>query len=242
MKAKKSGPSQKDRLKTGAAILAAAQVVEVTAIKPRLTAFASAHRDYVAAQRAVDAAETELQKGQAQVDRCDAEQDDRVEGLARALVTDGEPRANPFEAFHTGTPFAIKQLTPAEQAKTIRTLIGTVQESKTVSTATRRVARAAEQAVGAVEAALLTLEKRKAALRTARDTRTADGEMWDSALAALKRGARAAADDGAPGLYEALLGGLRRPRTKKATAAPVAAPVVTAPVVAPPAAPPAPAA
>ena len=224
MKTKKVEPRPKARLETGAAILAAAKVVDVTVIKPRMTAFASAHRSYAAAQSTVDAAETELRKGRAHLARCDAVQDVAVEGLARALVADGQPRANPFAEFETGSPFAVKKLSGTEQAKTIRTLVDLIRESKTAGMATRRAAQAAEQAVGAVAAARLTMATLEATLRTARDMRTAVGQMWDNTLAALKRGARAAADDGAPGLHEALFGGLRRRRSKTAKAAPAPSP------------------
>jgi len=50
----------------------------------------------------------------------------------------------------------------------------------------------------------VTLVKLQASLHTARQARETAGKPWDTALAALKRGARAAADDDAPGLYRAL--------------------------------------
>ncbi len=147
-----------------------------------------------------------------------------MEGGARALVADAAPRATPFEAFAPGLPFGLRKLSLAEQAKAIRRLIDAVRESKPASPASRRAVQTAVQAVAAVEVSLLAMNKAEAAARMARDTRRALGQVWDRQLAALKRGARAAADEGAPGLYEALFGGLRRSRTKMATSEPVKQP------------------
>ena len=95
MKIARTGLHPAGRLETGAAILAAAEVVDATLVKTRLDAFASAHRTYREAQNAVDAAETQLRGVQAKLTERDTEQDDAVEELARALVADDQPRTNP---------------------------------------------------------------------------------------------------------------------------------------------------
>ncbi len=117
MKMTRTGLYPAGRLETGAAILAAAQVVEVTLVKTRLEAFAGAHRAYTGAHRAVEAAEAQLRTGQAKLAQCDAAQDNAVEELARALVAEGQPRRSPFAAFGVAAPSAIKQMTFGEEAK-----------------------------------------------------------------------------------------------------------------------------
>ena len=70
------------RLETGAAILAAAQVTDIGLVKPRLTAFAAAHRGYADAQRELEAADTRLREAQVQLALHDTEQDAALERLA----------------------------------------------------------------------------------------------------------------------------------------------------------------
>ena len=62
MNTKQNGPSTKAQLEAGAAIVAAAQVVDVAVIKPRMNTFVTAQREYVAAQQAVEAADSERRK------------------------------------------------------------------------------------------------------------------------------------------------------------------------------------
>jgi DNA-binding NtrC family response regulator len=162
-------------------------------VKARLDAFANAHCTYTAAQRAVETAEAQLRAAQGKATQRDAEQDEAVEELARALVADGQPRKNPFAAFGVAAPSTVKQLTFAEEAKAIHKLAAAVQADPAVSKATRRVAQAAEETARTMETELVPMDKLQASLRTAREVREATGKTWDTALAALKRGARAAA-------------------------------------------------
>jgi len=229
MKRARAGLNPAGRLETGAAVLAAAEVVDVTLIKPRVDAFGSAHRAYTEAQRAVEAADAQLRAGLTKLEQCDAEQDDAVEEVARALVGDGQPRSNPFAPFGVAAPSIVKQLTFAEEAKVIHKLAAAVQGDPTVSKATRRTVQAAEEAAKVMEAELGPMDKLEATLRTARETRDAAGKIWDTALAALKRGARAAADDGAPGLYTALFGRPSRLKNKAPTPSPTPTPTPTPP-------------
>ena len=110
METKTAGMSPGNRLDTGAAILAAAQVVDVQSVKPRLAAFAKVHRDYLAAQSKVETAEARLGEAAAHVAELDAVQDEAVEGLARSLVNDGQSRRNPFAKFTSATASDIKKL------------------------------------------------------------------------------------------------------------------------------------
>ena len=116
MKTKKSGPSVKARLETGAAVIAAAQVTDVTVIKPRLTVFVSAHGDYVSVQVDVKAAALGQREAKADLHRGAKNQEAALEGVARALVIDGAPRDTPFAAFEKGAPFSITKLSLADQA------------------------------------------------------------------------------------------------------------------------------
>jgi hypothetical protein len=65
-------------------------------IEVRLSAFTKAHQGYMQAHRKVEAADTQLRVTQVELDQCNAVQDEAVETLARALITDGQPRGNPF--------------------------------------------------------------------------------------------------------------------------------------------------
>jgi len=208
------------RRATGVAILAAARAVDTRLIKGRLAAFEKVQRDYIAAQSDVENEDARLRAAQTRVGECDAAQDEAVESLARALVADGQPRANPFASFGTPAPSSLGKLPPADEAKAIHRLVATVQRNKTISKATLQAAQAADKAAKAVEQALLPLDKLQTALKTARHTRDAIGQSWESALAALKRGARSAADDGAPQLYATLFQTLAQPNSKSKKPAP----------------------
>ncbi len=212
------------RLETGATILAAAEVVDVSLVTARLTAFASAHRAYADAQRAVETAEVQLRTGQAQLAQRDAEQDEAVEELARALVVGGQPRSNPFAAVGGAAPSAVKLMPVADEARAIHKLAAAVQADPALGKPAQRAAQLADEAAQKVEVELATVDKLQAGLRAARDARATAGTSWDAALQALKRGSRAAADDGAPGLYKALFG---HTRAKKKASAPAPAPLPT---------------
>ena len=179
MKTKQSGLHPAGRVRKGAAILAAAEVVNSRLIRKRVDAFADAHRTYTKAQRAVQAAEAELRASQAKLDARDREQDEAVEWLARALINEGWPRANPFAAYAMPASSAIRQLPLADEAKAIHALVIAVLQDQTVSTAVRRAAQAADAAAHKMEKELVPLDKLHASLRSARETRDAVGKTWD---------------------------------------------------------------
>lgn len=231
MNTRKFGMNPSGRLETGAAVLAAAKAVDIELVRPRLKAFAGAHRRYAEAQREVEAADARLQEAQVRLGRCDAAQDEAVEGLARTLVSDGQPRGNPFAAFGT-TPSAVKLMPAAAEARAIRQIVAAVQRQQSVSKATLAATRAAEQAAQKVEAASLLVAKLQQARDNRRGARDHLGQSWEATFAALKRGARAAADDGAPGLYSALFGPSHRSHKKMTKPAPTPTPT---PATAPPA-------
>jgi hypothetical protein len=173
------------------------------------------HRRYVAVQSKVDAIDTQIRVAQARVAANDATQEAAVEGLARALIFGGQDRRNPFAAFGADSPFALKKLAPGNTAKALHQLVAAVERQRPTTAATSDASQAAEKAARAVEAALGTLDELQQVSRRARQQRDAIGDTWDNGLAALKRGARAAVDDGAPGLYAALFGRFTRPTRKK---------------------------
>jgi len=213
MAIKKVGMSPGGRLETGAAVLAAAEVINsklIQFIKPRLLEFSAAHRSYVDAQAKVDAANIKFRAAQAELGRCDAEQGEVVEALAGTLCADGQPRSNPFAAFGAAAPFNIKRLPSADEAAAVHELVAAIRRGKNLSKATLEAAAVADKAARAVEAALAPLAKLEEAARNARHTRDAIGQTWETTLAVLRRAARTAEDDGAPGLYAALFGRLGR--------------------------------
>ena len=217
------------RLRVGAGVLSAARAIDTRLVKARLGRFERAHRAYVAAQRKVDAAESQLRTAQAGLAECDAVQDEAVETLARALVADGQPRGNPFEAFGAPAPGTLMRLVFAEEAEAAHALVAAVQRSKGVSKATLQAAQAADEAARVVVQALVPVAKLQDTVRDARRTRDAVAQGWESALAALKRGARAAADEGAPDLYPTLFPPVIRAVTKSTTPEEQAPPVTATP-------------
>jgi hypothetical protein len=214
MRTLRTGLYPAGRLQNGAAILAAAEGVDVSLVQKRLDAFASAHRAYTEAQSAIEAAEAKVRGRQAILTQRDAEQDEALQQLMGALIAEGRPKTNPFEPFGIQAPSAVKKFNFGEKAKTLHTLAATLHADTTVSKATHRAAQAAEQAAQRMEAELTPFDQLQGSLRTAREVREAVGKTWDNALKALKRGARAAADDGAPGLYNSLFGRLTQPKNK----------------------------
>ena len=215
------------RLQIGAGVLSAARAIDTQLVKGRLGRFERAHRAYVAAQRKVDAAESQLRSAQARLAECDAVQDEAVETLARALVADGQPRGNPFEAFGAPAPGTLTRLVFAEEAEAVHALVAAAQRSKGVSKATLQAAQTADKAARVVVQALAPVAKLQDTVRDARRTRDAVAQGWESTLAALKRGARAAADEGAPDLYPTLFPPVIRAITKSKTPE-EQAPLVTA--------------
>ncbi len=82
---------------------------------------------------------------------------------------------------------------------------------------------AAEKAAKAVTTALAAVAPALKATDGARSRRDALVQPWETAFAALKRGARAAEDDGAKGLFAALFEStatVRKPTKKKPVAPP----------------------
>jgi len=216
MKELRTGLYPGGRLKNGAAILAAGETVDVTLVQKRLDEFTREHMAYTGAHGEVQAALTLLRERQPALEQRNRELNDLVDELAKRVALDGHTRTNPFAAYGAATPSAIMALRYGEKAQAIHQLVGMLQADPTLSAATQRTGKAAEDAARQMEAELIPVTKLQTRLRIARAARAAAGKRWDNALNALKIAARAAAADGAPGLYEALFGHLAHPKKKKA--------------------------
>ena len=223
------GKSAAAQLKAGAAILAAARTADTRLIKDRLAAFDRAHQGYADAHAQLLQAETALKTAQAEFR---TEQQGVVDGLARALLADGQPLRDPFAGFGAATTGALMHMPPGEAVKALPQLIATVRRSKTLGKVTLQALPAAEKATHAMDQAATRMDDLRTAAHSAHATRDAVAQKWEAALAALKRGARAAADDGAPTLYATLFERPGRTNGKNHKTAQPAAPLA-----APPAAP-----
>ena len=223
------GTSATSHLNAGASILAAARTVETRLIKARLAAFERTQRSYSAAHDKVNAAEAQLGAAQTRLGELDADQDEAVDALARALVADGQPLGNPLGAFSPLTPKKLMAQAVAEEVKAIHQLVAAIQRAKGVSKPTLQAAQAAEKAARAVEQQLAQMEKVQEAIRETRHTRAAVAQGWAKDLAALKRGARAAEDDGVTRLYAALFDRATRTSTKNGKSSHTAPPAEPVP-------------
>ena len=202
MASKKRSPGM--RLQRGASVLSAAEAVDTRLVKDRLTSFERVHRSYVNAQRKLDAAEAELRRAQGRLEEHRAVQGEALDGLAGALVADGQPLTNPFEAFGAPSRGGFERLGYGEEAEAVHELVTAVLRSKAPSKIVVQAAQAAEKAATSLERTLGPIAKLQDRIFNARKFRDTVGHDWDAALSALKRGARAAADEGAPTLYARL--------------------------------------
>lgn len=219
------------QLQAGEAILAAARAVDTRLVKARLTAFERAQRDYAAAHAKVQDAEGKLSAAQVRLGELDADQDAALDAVARALINDGRPRLNPFSGLAAQAPGAMMKLAFADEAAQIHQLAGTLRGTQGISKATLTAAAAADKAATVVERGIAELTSLQAAINTARHNRDAVAQTWATAVGALKRGAKAAADDGGTDLYRVLFElaapatpSRRRPVKGKATQPPAAPP------------------
>jgi hypothetical protein len=205
---KKTSPGT--RLDVGASVLAAARAIDTRPVQDRLRRFEQAHRSYVGAQRKVDVAQSQIRAAQARLVELDVAQNEAIEELARALVSDRQPRSTPFDAFGAPGPGTLTHLPLAQKPAAVHGLVAAIVRSHGTSDATTRAAEAADKAARDLDEALPPLAKLQANIRDARRMRDAVGQTWEAAITALRRVARAAEDEGAPDLY----GTLFAPATK----------------------------
>jgi hypothetical protein len=204
------------RIRLGTAVLTAAKSVNVKPVKARLDAFQRAQRAYAGAQDKVEAAEAALHAAHERLAQRDREQDNAVDVLARALIAEGQSRSKPFAGYGGPTPAVLINMPAGEAAQQIHALVTALQRNSGLSKATQQAIAAADKAAHATEKVLAPIEALQATAREARQARDALAQSWDKAVAALKRGARAAIDDGEPYLYAMLFGqGARASRSSK---------------------------
>lgn len=219
------GGTHRGRVVTGDAVLTRATTTDTRAVKVRLAAFSKAHAALVRAQSVVDGAEAKLAAAQASVADADVTQDESVDALALALVTNGQPRISPFRGLSSYAPTTLKKLGYADEAKLVRALTKKVRARKSSDAAVLRACGVAEKAAAKVVAALAKLPALEASVVAARARRDALSLPWERDFGALKRAARAAADDGAVGLFDALFATTApAPRRTRKTPAPAPAP------------------
>lgn len=206
--------SSGSRTQVGATVLAAAHLADTRLVKERLDRFQQAHEAYAAAQQQVETVEAELTARQAEFVTLDAAQDLAVDALLRALVFEGHPPRDPFAAFGDLKPSALQRSQPVAKAASIHDLVANVLRDASVGAATRKAAQAADAAAAAVERAVSPIAEIEHGVRAARGRRDTVAQVWDEALGGLRRGARAARDEGAPELYGLLFRGVARSARK----------------------------
>lgn len=182
----------------------AAGGVNTEPIQKRLLAFKAIHGQYKRADRAVKKAGLSLSKQQGLVGLADVDQDTAVLALAAALPADGLARLNPFKDFGSPAPAALCSMGYEAEAKQVLALEKAVCKRKGLSDKSIALAKAAGKAAKRVQAALGPIAKLEKARTVAMGRRDALAQAWETAFAGLKRGARAAEDEGATGLFAAL--------------------------------------
>ncbi len=105
-------------------------------------------------------------------------------------------------------------------------LAAAVRRDASLSRQSHAAANAIDRKAAAIIAIVREIEPQEKAMAEARAARDAVAGRWDAALAVLRRGVRAAEDDGAAGLYAGLFGRSRQ-RTAKRTKAPPQSDVVS---------------
>jgi hypothetical protein len=211
LQSKKNPASRKD---VGDLVIANGKTTDVAPVKKRFAAFAKTHAAFVAADGKVEAATKAVHATEAKVGELDVAQDEAVDALASALAGEGGSRTRPFAPFKLGTPSDIRDMGDVEEAKTIHTLATRVRKKKP-GKAVLAACAAAEKAASAVQAAAAPIATQKKARHAAIVARDAIGIPWEKAFGALKRGARAAEDEGAAGLFDALFGAAAPRASKK---------------------------
>jgi hypothetical protein len=213
--------SHTQRIAAGDTVLARAAHVDTKPIKPRLFALARVHVQLLRAQKTLDAEEARLAAATEATADTDLDQDAAVEALATALVGDGQPRKNPFQGLGVGAPSDVRRAPYEAAAQAIEKLAKALQK-RTLSPASRKALKSAQQAARRVLAALDKRAHAEARVDDARERRDALVLPWTRAFSALKRAARAAADDGHAGLFDALFAAeaprAKKPRAKKPAA------------------------
>ncbi len=215
MNLKKRSQGNAGRIEAGKVVLAAAQSVDTTLVAARLAAFTQAHAQFLEAVERINVAQAGIDNAEALVRERSALHDTALGKLIAQLVVDGHPRINPLTSYSAETPSGIAEMPPAARSTVVRELLGNVLRDERLSAGSRDAANACADATAALDEALSSLTQAETTAADLRHSRDAVADRWDDAFAALKRGARAAADEGAAGLYGALFDRLAKPATSK---------------------------
>jgi hypothetical protein len=192
------------RVAQGDALLEAAAHAATRPVAERLSRFRKLHTSYRGADGAVLRTSLALHRQQAKIGAADDAADSALFALAEALVAEGLPKANPFKPFGALAPEKLADLGYGEEARKVVALSAAVAKRPGMSRRAIAAARAASRAASHVQDELgpmPDLQKRRADAIARRD---GIGQLWETALAGLKRRARAAEQEGAKGLYAAL--------------------------------------
>ena len=149
----------------------------------------------------------------------------------------GPPRTKPFADLKFKAPSVIQKMGYAAEAGVCIKLAAASIKSKSCSKATVAAAKALDRAARAVLASQAPIAKLTQVRTDAMSARAALEQEWETSFAALKRGARAADDEGAGGLFAALFQRTAakppsRPRKPGAPQGGTGAPTGTAPTTA----------
>lgn len=219
----RTGSAPGSRVVMGNTVLDAAKAIDTSAVKARLTAFARAHREYLILEAKVRKAEEVLRAQQVKLGEADARQDEATEALAEVLIKEGMPRTNPFKPLGFPAPAVIVKMDSTEEAQVLLKLAKRAAAPRETPRVVVSAARAAARAAQSVLKAAAPLGRLTEAHRIALGHRDALAQRWEKTFAALKQDARAATEEGAAEIYDALFGALSprrsstRTRTRKAT-------------------------
>lgn len=204
------------RLASGEAVIAAASALDTRPIAAKLAQFRKAHASLSKANAALAAAEQRLVEAQRDVADFDNDQDAAVGALAASLVALGQPRINPFRKLSKYAPARMQQIGYDLEAKALLELSARARKLDGVTDEVQSATREAERCARALLAAVAVAERAAERAAAARDRRDALCQPWETALAGLRRAARAQDQNGASGIFDALF----RPTTRRAKSVP----------------------
>ena len=196
------GNSPGSRVKVGKMVLARAVSLDIKLVKKPFDGMRSAHGAYDKAHSAARLAAERLAKAEAQLGELDVTQDVSVDVFAVAHTTAGAVRTKPLAEYKAGSVSEIKAMPTKKQAQLLIKVAtkAKAHEHASVKRAAASMEKAAKAVLAGNQRVEGLIEKRNEAI-AARD---ALSPRWEKAFATLKRAVRAAEDEGATGLFEAL--------------------------------------
>ena len=197
-----SGTSPGRRIKVGKLVLGRAVSVDTKPVKKQLNALRSVNGAYEKTHKGATEASKRLANAEARVGELDATQDASLDRYAAAYVAQGASRTKPLAEYKAGSVTDIKTMATEKEAKLLLKLAtkGKAHQDAGIKRAATQMEKAAKAVLAAKKPIEGLIEKRSEAI-AARD---ALAPRWEKAFATLKRAVRAAEDEGATGLFEAL--------------------------------------